>query len=747
MGEPTGWTAVDAVVSRFRLWDLWWVTDGVGVSNSLAGTAVVGAVVQAGNIGQVVLPTSRVPVPRQLPAGVRDFTGRAGELAAVDSALGGSLDEPSGPSVVVLEGMGGVGKTSLAVRWARGAESRFPDGTLFADLRGYGPSAPLVSSAVLAGFLQGLGTSAEAVPAAEEAQVGLYRSLTASRRVLVVLDNAVSADQVRPLLPAGSGCVTVVTGRAALTGLAVSDGAVRLPVGVLPVEDAVSLVEGVIGEERARAEPEAVASLVSLCGGLPLALRVAACRIAGRRHGSVAGLVTGIAEERGRVEGLSVSGDDSTAVRAVFDASYARLSPEQARLFRLLGLHPTVELGEGAAAALSDWPLSRVRWLLEDLVDLNLVEQVGVGRYRLHDLAYAYAAGRADADDSGPDRRQAVTRVVGWYATVADEADRVAFPGDSPLALRGSARGVPEFDRPGALEWLTAELTTMLTALRTAHGEGLWSEAVLLAGACRFVTARPRSLWPLRLEAEALGLSAAREAGDQASELSLLIRRGNTRRQLERWAEAEADFTLVLKSAGDAGDDRVRRLDALCGLGYLHRTHHQYEQALACYTEALPLAQETGAMRTEAVVEANLGAILTFSGQPVEGLAHLERELVLRHAADPPNVAYALHGMAVARQHLGEHDRVLELCGQALPLCEQSGGMEYLIAPLYEAAATSHEHLGQPAQARQKLVEAVRVLTELGDPRVEEVLLRLHALEAGAAGSDQSVTGGAVGPG
>ncbi|WP_461122872.1 ATP-binding protein [Saccharothrix stipae] len=732
MGEPTGWTAVDAVVRRCRLWDLWWVTDGVGVSNSLAGTAVVGAVVQAGSIGQVVLPAPRAPVPRQLPAGVRDFTGRAGELAAVDSALGGASDEPGGPSVVVLEGMGGVGKTSLAVRWARGSESRFPDGTLFADLRGYGPSAPLVPSAVLAGFLQGLGISAEAVPAAEEAQVGLYRSLTASRRVLVVLDNAVSAAQVRPLLPAGSGCVTVVTGRAALTGLAVSDGAVRLPVGVLPAQDAVALVEGVIGKERARAEPEAVASLVALCGGLPLALRVAACRVAGRRHGSVAGLVAEIAGQRGRVEGLSVSGDDSAAVRAVFDASYARLLPEQARLFRLLGLHPAAELGEGAAAALSDWPLSRVRRLLEDLVDLNLVEPVGVGRYRLHDLAHAYAAGRADADDSGPERRQAVERVIGWYATVADVADRVVFPGNSPLALRGRARGVPEFDRAAAMEWLISELPTMMSAVRIAHQDRLWEETILLAGAYRFVTLRPRSWWPLRLEAETLGLSAARASGDHGSELSLLIRRGNTHHDMGMWAQAEADFTQVMETARLV-DDTVRELESWCGLGYLHRALKRYEQALACYTEALPLTRRAGEVRTEAVVEGNLGAIHIAAGRPREGLVHAERELVLRREADPASQAHALRTMATAWQELGEHRRVLELCEQALQSCREAGGMEYLIAPLCEAAAASHQHLGQPTQARQMLEEAVAVLTALMDPRAEEVLLRLRELEAGAA--------------
>ncbi|WP_447008704.1 ATP-binding protein [Saccharothrix sp. DSM 118769] len=711
------------------------MTDGMGVSNSLAGTAVAGVVVQAGSIGQVVLPTPRGPVPRQLPAGVRDFTGRAVELAAVDSALGGSSDEPNGPSVVVLEGMGGVGKTSLAVRWARGAESRFPDGTLFADLRGYGPSAPLAPSAVLAGFLQGLGVSAEAVPAAEEAQVGLYRSLTASRRVLVVLDNAVSADQVRPLLPVGSWCVTVVTGRAALTGLAVSDGAVRLPVGVLPAQDAVALVEGVIGQERARVESEAIASLVSLCGGLPLALRVAACRVAGRRHGGVAGLVAEIAGQRGRVEGLSVSGDDSTAVRAVFDASYARLSPEQARLFRLLGLHPTVELSEGAAAALSDWPMPQARRLLEDLADLNLVEPVGVGRYRLHDLAHAYAAGRADADDSGPERRQAVERVIGWYATVADVADRVVFPGNSPLALRGRARGVPEFDRAAAMEWLISELPTMMSAVRIAHQDRLWEETILLAGAYRFVTLRPQSWWPLRLEAETLGLSAAQATGDDASELSLLIRRGNTHHDMGLWAQAEADFMQVLEVSRRVGDT-VRELDAWCGLGYLHRAHERYGQALACYTEALPLARQAGEVRTEAVVEGNLGAIHTAAGRPREGLVHAERELVLRRAADPASEAHALQAMAVAWQQLGEHRRVLELCEQALQSCREVGGMEYLVAPLCETAATSHEYLRQPAQARQKLEEAIAVLTTLMDPQAEQVLLRLRALEAGAA--DQS---------
>lgn len=712
-------------------------------TNSISG-CVKGMVVQAGSIGQVVLPGPPVPIARQLPPSVRDFVGRTRELAELDAAL--TTSSAGSGALAVVEGMGGVGKTALVIHWARQTADRFPHGTLFANLRGYGPSAPLAPAIVLAGFIQALGASAEQVPADEDAVVGLYRSSLADRRVLVVLDNAASAEQVRPLLPGAAGCAVVVTSRASLTGLRVTNGAVPVAVAPMRVEEAVALVRGIVGGAQADAEGELVAELVGLCGGLPLAVRVAACRAAARRHGGVAGVVAELADERDRMEGLHVFGDERSAVQAVFDLSYARLTAQQARVFRLLGLHPGLEFGVLAVAALTDFGEHVTYRVLEDLADLHLVEPVEAKRYRLHDLLHAYAVTRVESDEPIEDRRRAVAAVVTWYAQVADAADRAAFPTVPRVGVElPQVVSAPVFDRAGALAWLDSELSTLSAAARVAEREGVWAPAVVLAAVHHVVTLRPRALWPARLAAESAGVAAARAGGFRQAEALLLLRLADSYRLAQSWADADARYVQALR-LGRELEDATTVCNAFSGLGLTRLSQKRYEEALVHYLTALPISRATGQPRLEAVVECNLSEIQVALGQYQQALEHAERELVLRRqAGDELGEAYALYGIAVAQWKLGEHEAAVGAGERAVEMFSAQGSSSLFAGDAMEMLASVYAELGQTDRAVQALRDTHSIMVEFGDPRADEVLLRLRDVEAAA--TPASAAGGAVGPG
>ncbi|ONI71194.1 hypothetical protein ALI144C_52760 [Actinosynnema sp. ALI-1.44] len=718
--------------------------DSNATSISISGHITGANLVQAGSIGQVTLPMPKVPIPRQLPPGVRGFAGRARELAELDTATMG----PNGDSgaLAVVEGMGGVGKTSLVIHWARQAANRFPDGTLFTDLRGYGPSAPLIPAVVLAGFIQALGVPAQQMPADEDAVAGLYRSLLADRRVLVVLDNAASAEQVRPLIPGADGCAVVVTSRASLTGLRVTEGVTSVIVSPMPTEDAVALVRGVVGSSRADAEGDAVTDLVKLCGGLPLAMRVAACRASARRHGGIARVVAELADERERVEGLSVSGDKRTAVQAVFAFSYHRLTEEQARVFRLLGMHPGPEFGVPAIAALTGIEEPEAARVLENLADLHLVEPVDDGRYRLHDLLHAYAVTRAEADEPEDSRRRAKVAVVTWYAQVADAADRVAFPTvPRPQVPLPQTVSQPVFDRDQALAWLDRELPALSAAARVAYQEGAWAASVVLAGVHHILVLRPRALWPYGLPAETAGVAAARAGGFREAEALLLQRVAESYRLTQAWAEADACYEQALR-LGRALKDAVTVSGAICGMGRVRLTQQRYEEALEYYLTALPISREAGQPRLEAVVECNLSEIRLALGQHQHALEHAERELVLRRqASDQLGEAYALYGIAAARWRLGEHQAALNAGERAVALYSSRGPISVFACKPLELLASIYLDLGHHDRAIRALKDTHSIMAEFGDPRADEVLLRLRRIEAAA--TPGSTAGGAVGAG
>ncbi|HEY8473311.1 MAG TPA: BTAD domain-containing putative transcriptional regulator, partial [Natronosporangium sp.] len=426
--------------------------------------------------GPPAAPVPPVPVPRQLPADVPGFTGRAEALKALDELLG-RRSEITGPVVIsAIAGAAGIGKTALAVHWGHRVADRFPDGQLYVNLRGFDPGgSPVDPATAVRAFLDALGVPPERLPASLDAQVSLYRSLLAERRMLVVLDNARDADQVRPLLPGAPGCLVLVTSRRRLSGLVATDGAVPLPLDVLPEDEARQLLAARLGPERLAAEPAAVAELIAGCAGLPLALAIVAARAATRLGFPLAA----VAEEvRAAGAGLEpFTGPDQLAdLRAVFSWSYDALEPAAARLFRLLGLHPGPDLAVPAAASLLGVPLPQARRLLAALTEANLVVEHVPGRFTLHDLLRAYATELTETVDSESDRQAAWRRLLDHYLHTAYTASTRLDPHRPPLPTAPVAGpGAVLVDLPtrdDAEAWLATEEPALVAAIGMAANTG-----------------------------------------------------------------------------------------------------------------------------------------------------------------------------------------------------------------------------------------------------------------------------------
>ncbi|MEU4249008.1 SEFIR domain-containing protein [Amycolatopsis sp. NPDC026612] len=651
-------------------------------------------------------------VPRQLPLAVRDFVGRKKPLAALDAATA-----VAAPGVVIVDGAAGVGKTAMTVYWAHTRQDQFPDGILFVNLRGHGPSAPLEPARALVSFLYSLGVAEERMPHGLDVLVGLYRSLVAGRRMLILLDDAASAGQVRPLLPGAPDCVTIVTSRAMMTGLVVGEAARRIALDLFTLREAILLVSEVVGAERVAAEPDSAADLARLCAKLPLAVRVAASRVAVNRHTTLADVVADIACPRARLDRLS-GADDSTAVRVVLDWSCARLSAEQALVFRRLGLHPVPEFGVSAAAALTGLNPDRVRRNLEVLAEVHLLEHVGRGRYRFHCLLHVHANERAEAEDTSADRDRALAAMVTWYTQAAATADRLVFPGQ-PAAPGGSGAEITLTTRDEAWSWLVTECDVLLAALEYADDHDMAAAAVALGGAMRFLALRPSVLWGARLAAETRGLRAARAAADLAAEAALCGSRADTHQMMGHWAESDADLERLVVLAGEL-DEPAMRAEALCGMGRNRKLQHRYAEAQWYYQQALPLTRDCGGGRVEAVVECNLGQLSARLGRPGDALGHAERELALRQeCGDVMGEAYALHNMVIAEQGLGDHHTAIALGHRAQLLYRATAATERFLADVLETTAISLDCTGDRETARRCLREAARIRDEHGDPRAD----------------------------
>ena len=416
-------------------------------------------------------------VPAQLPAGIGDFTGRNDAVKRLAESLTIESGKPVPGAVIIaaVTGPGGIGKTTLAVHAAHRIAADFPDGQLYVNLRGT-TTQPLATAAVLARLLRDLGADPDTIPAGEEEQAARYRSLLAGRWVLLLLDDAHDTAQVTPLLPGTQGCAVLVTSRGQLADLTAS---ARLAVDVLTDTEARHLFSRVTGADRAAAEPEAVDAVLRACAGLPLAVRVAAARLAARRSWTVRTLAERLADERDRLDELSV-GD--LAVRASFQVSYQSLARSDvpadaglARAFRLLGLAQVPDLSVPAAAAMLDQPVRETERVLERLADGNLVQAITPGRYRMDDLLRIFATERAEAEETGPDRMNAIMRLLTWYARTSDHGRRL-MAGAGPLTDDMAAPTAPTaltlIGNQQVMNWCHAESPGFLPAVALAASHG-----------------------------------------------------------------------------------------------------------------------------------------------------------------------------------------------------------------------------------------------------------------------------------
>jgi transcriptional regulator with XRE-family HTH domain/tetratricopeptide (TPR) repeat protein len=559
------------------------------------------------------------PVPAQLPAAVAQFAGRADELATLDRWLGQPADDSAGDGVVIsaIGGMAGVGKTALALRWAHQVAGRFPDGQLYVNLQGYGPSAQSLTAAeVVRRFLGALGVAPARIPADCNEQVRLYRSLLARRRMLIVADNARDVTQVRPLVPGAPGCLLLVTTRGPLTGLAAADGARVLTLDVLSDAEAAGLLSARIGADRVVAEPEAVADLVRLCGRLPLALVIAAARAA-ESGWPLAALAAELADARGRLGALTVS-DAAADVQAVFSWSYSRLSGDAARAFRLLGIHPGPDISSWAAASVAGLPPREARAALRELAGVSLVIERDPGRHTLHDLLRTYAADQARECETSVEHRAAARRMLDHYLHTAATAARALDPAHEILPVGPPQRGVtPEriADSRQAQAWFEAEHKVLLAVTAQAAAAGFSEHALQLP--FTLVTFLDRGgHWHDLVASQHAALACAERLGDLAAQAQARFNIGRAYARLGQNDDAEEHLAEAIELARFLKDPAA---EARAYLGLSVIDVHQPAKSISCSLRALELAEAASDLRLVATACNNQRALAI-----LDELAHLD---------------------------------------------------------------------------------------------------------------------------
>jgi tetratricopeptide (TPR) repeat protein len=706
------------------------------VAYNEVGGPVTGMVVQAGAIHRMALSGAAPPeerlVPRQLPLAVRDFIGRVDQLTSLDAALAtAQADGASAGAVVIsaVDGLPGVGKTALAVYWAHQVQDRFPDGTLYVNLRGYGPGDPAQPSDVLDGFLRALGEQPERIPIGVESRAGLYRSLLAGRKVLVLLDNAGSVEQVRSLLPGSRGCLVLVTSRDSLTGLVINEGAVRVTLPPMATNEALELVRGTIGSSLARDDADAVQRLVQLCNGLPLALRISSGRIAARPQLRVGDMVREMVDDRQRLDTLSTSRDAAAGLRQVFDWSYEKLTAEQARIFRLLGLHPGPDVSLPAAAAVAGLTVPQTRRLLDELAEVHLTDLVAWDRYRQHDLLRAYAAERAEHDDLPEIRDRAVRTLLNWYVHSTRIADQILYPAYVRRFHDLAGPTEPVIDMNGRKEaetWLVSEQANVVAAIRYAVEQDLTSPAIALSHAIE-THLYHGAYWGDLLEVCALGITAAERSNDRASVGWFLNRRGWARLQVSGWEDAVDDLHRALELARGLHDpylEAYARNDL--GTGCLRR--ERYAEALDYLSPAIPLSQGTDGGRQEAFVHCNVSSALAGLGDYDHALTHAQRSLRLRRqAGDREGEVFTRNQLAQVWQALGDHTKAIEACEGALGIPRE---YVYLpdVAAVLETLGASLLRVGDRRRAEECWMEASGIYQRFADHRAAALVSSLRSL-------------------
>lgn len=711
-------------------------------------------------------------VPRVLPAAVRHFAGRQDELTALHGLLDQADEEAPGTVVIsAIGGTAGVGKTALAVHWAHQVVERFPDGQLYVNLRGYDPGPPVPAGDALAGFLRAMGVPGHQIPAEADERAARYRSLLAGRRMLVLLDNARSAEQVRPLLPAAAGCLALVTSRDALVGLVARDGARRLELDLLPLAEAAGLLRALIGE-RAATDPGATQTLAVQCARLPLALRVAAERAIAHPGASVASLVAELADERSQLDLLEAGGDPRTAIRAVFSWSYRDLDAAAARAFRLTALNPGSDLDAYATAALTGTTLEQACLSLSRLARAHLIQPSRTSwngwnaRYSRHDLLRTYARELAVAEDSEEERLTALTRLFDHYLHAAGTAANTLYPADQsrrppvpepaspvpPVAAPAAAQAWLDDERPSLVavaahaasrDWPGHAIPLALTLFRYLDTAGHFPEAITVHDCARRAA---KQVGDPAAEAEALtslgsvdlrqgryqqaadhfrrAQALFREAGNRSGQARSLGNLGIVLLQQGGYREAARHLELaatLLREIGDhTGEARV-----LGNLGILSRRQGHYRQAADYHRQALTMFRAIGDRAGEASALTDLGDVHLLRGRYRSATDYHQRSLALfRETGYPAGQAKALNGLGESFLSAGRaadaRTRHIEALDLAVLLDDQ-----YEQARAHDGLGHACRALGDLGQARRQWREALALYTRIGTPEADQIRRQL----------------------
>ncbi|WP_433301582.1 ATP-binding protein [Actinoplanes sp. CA-030573] len=686
-------------------------------------------------------PTQPAPTrpPAQLPPEMFPFTGRAEELARLDALLAMSGDRPTVAVISALSGMAGIGKTSLAVHWARRVSGHFPDGQLYVNLRGFDPYGRVMDPAdAVRGFLDALGVAPDRIPAGADAQAARYRSLLAGKRVLVLLDNARDAEQVRALLPGSPSALVLVTSRNQLTGLLATDGAHPLQLGVLSPEESRDLLNERLGDDRVAAEPGAVPEIVAACAGLPLALSIAAARA--RQSGfPLAALAADLNAAGHRLNALD-AGDPLSDVRAIFSWSYATLTPPAARLFRLLGVHPGADLSVPAAAALAGAPVPETRRLLTQLTRANLATEHRPGRFAQHDLLRAYAAELA-ATEEADEAAEAPARLIAHYVHTACAANRIVYPNLDAIAvplapLPDGVEAEPIADHQAAMAWLAAEHANLLAAASHAATAGLHAYTWQLAwGLDTF----HRRQWHLhdRMDTWQAAVTAARHLGSPGVLAYTHRRLGEAYRGLGRPAEAAAQAREALLLFDGIGD-RCGEADVHLDLSMLAEREGHLEEALAHAERALA-ATRSGKSPAPEPVELRMARALNtvgwfraLLGDHAAALKFCGEALAINtRRGDHENIAFTLDSLGYAHQHLRHHEQAVDCYRRAIEIFRRLGHAS-MTADALERLGDTHHEAGRPGAAREAWSRALEIRTRLEHVSAGDLRKKITGLRSGS---------------
>jgi DNA-binding SARP family transcriptional activator/tetratricopeptide (TPR) repeat protein len=666
-------------------------------------------------------------IPRQLPADMRHFTGRQDEMVT----LSGLLEQARSENSVVfftVSGTAGVGKTALAVHWAHQVADEFPDGHLFVNLRGFDPAdEPMTPADAIRGFLDALQVPAGRIPVSLEAQAGLYRTLLTGRRVLIVLDNARDAAQVRPLLPGSPGSLVIVTSRDQMTGLVACHGAHPVPVGVLSDADGHELLSRRLGPDRVAAEPDSASEIVSLCARLPLALNVIAARAAASPRMSLEMLAGELRDITGRLDALD-SGDAASSVRAAFASSRKNLPGTAARMFGLLGVHVAPEITVAAAASLAGVPSDQARQALRELARAQLITEAGPGRFALHDLLRAYAAEQAGAGETDSQRRAALRRILDHYLQSGYAAAYLIYPPRDEIVLLASAPGVlPEqlSHYEEALAWFQAEQEALVAAAGQAAGAGFDGHAWQLSWALAPFLIRSGH-WQMLVATQRAALAAAERGSDLAGQAWAHRYLGQASIRLSELEDAETHLRRAIVLHEQRGDVAGQASETH-SLGYLFEQQGQFHKALAESRRSLDLYRRAGHRAGEARALGSTGWCLAQTGDYAAALDHCQRALPMHPACDELGSGDTWDTLGYIHLRRGDHDQSIVCFQKALDLFA-AVGHQHVLATGFVHLGDAQAAAGQRDAAREAWQRALTIFLELRDAQAGAVRRRIGAL-------------------